>query len=181
MEGTAIKDLKGKTTYYNDIRNLQDVNLANYNVGQNIQKEQAHDASQMVYQAQHMPYYTIDENGDLKFIKPGVPRNATDAEELARDLNENLPDTFASVSEVTDEKANTNRFNIMSRIPSTFRDPLIILVIFILLSLPIVRETIGTYIPQINPDGEGKIGFTGILIYGIVLVALFMLVKRFVY
>ena len=178
MEGTAIKDLKSNNSYYTDIRNLQEANMANYNIGQNIQKEQAHDASQMMYQAQHMPYYTIDENGELKFIKPGVPRDS-DAEELAKDLNENLPDTFASVSDVTTEKSNTGRFNIMSKIPESFRDPLIILVIFIVLSLPVVRETLSNYIPQINPDAEGKVAFTGILIYGIILVALFMIAKRF--
>ena len=181
MEGTSVQDLKGKTTYYDDIRTLQELNQSNYNLGQNIQKEQAHDAAHMMHQAQHMPYYTVDSNGKLQFVKPSIPRDTSDAEELAKDLNENLPDTFVSVSEVSEYGSNSGKFNLMSRIPETFRDPLIILIIFIVLSLPVVRENIGKFIPQINPDVEGKVSFTGILIYGIILVALFMLVKRFSY
>lgn len=180
MEGTPIQDLKGRTTYYDDIRTLQELNQANYNLGQSIQKEQAHDATHMMQQAQHMPYYTVDSNGQLQLVKPGIPKNTSDAEELARDLNENLPDTFVSVSEVSDYGSSNGRFNLMSRVPESFRDPLIILVIFIVLSLPVVKENIGNFIPQINPDAEGKVSFTGILIYGIILVALFMLVKYFV-
>jgi hypothetical protein len=178
MEGTSIHDLKGSTNCYDDIRGLQETNQSNYNLGQNMQREQGHNAAHMMHQAQHMPYYRVDSNGQLQFIKPGVQQGASDVEDLAKDLNDNLPDTFVSVSEV-EEGAQNGRFGILSSIPEMFRDPLIILVLYIILSLPAVREGLGTYISQINPDVEGKVSFTGILIYGIILVALFMLVKRF--
>lgn len=157
MEGTSINS-------------LQEMAHSDYNSGQNLQFEQGHNAAHQMHQIQHEPYY--NNHGKPRFVK----QDLSDIEELAKDLNENLPEQIIMNDNAEESK---EKFNITSYIPEGLKDPLIILVLFVLLSQPVVRETIGTYIKQINPDMEGKVSLTGIIIYGIILVVLYYLVKRF--
>jgi len=138
-----------------------------------------HDITQNGYtdQQQFSQYNTIQQLNQDKF----------DMEELARDINNNLPENaFETFDEKTDESAeNTTNdgiegFQILSGIPSLLKDAIIILTIYIILSQAIVRDTIGKYVKQINPDDEGKFPFTGVLIYGIILATLFVLVKKLI-
>ncbi len=39
------------------------------------------------------------------------------------------------------------------------------------------KKMIGKYITQINPNEEGIVSFTGIAVYGLVMVVLFTLIK----
>lgn len=157
MEGTSINS-------------LQEMAQANYGAGQTLQFEQGHNAAHQMHQVQHEPYY--NNHGKPRFVK----QDLSDIEELAKDLNENLPEQII-LNEHTEE--SKEKFNITSYIPEGLKDPLIILVLFVILSQPVVRETIGTYIKQINPDIEGKVSLTGVVIYGIILATLYYLVKRF--
>lgn len=157
MEGTSINS-------------LQEMAQSNYDGGQSLQFEQGHNASHQMHQVQHDPYY--NNRGKPRFVK----QDLSDIEELAKDLNDNLPEQII-VSDNTDE--SKEKFHITSYIPDGLKDPLIILVLFVILSQPVIRETIGTYIKQINPDIEGKVSLTGVIIYGIILATLYYLVKRF--
>jgi len=69
--------------------------------------------------------------------------------------------------------------SIMAPIPEKAREPLIIFLLFVLLSHPFVKNNLGKYIKQINPDDSGKVGLAGIVIYGLLLAVMFYLVKRF--
>ncbi len=70
--------------------------------------------------------------------------------------------------------------SIVNSIPVIFREPLVIVLIFIILSQPIVKKTIGCYITQINPDADGVVGIYGVIIYGIILSTLFVVAKKFI-
>lgn len=192
MMGTSIQELnKGKNEYFDNLRNLQTMGQTNYNVGQNIHHEQGHNAAHNMHQAQQNQYYNMQNTGDYpQFIQPDQQtknpgqyshqqaKEVVDIEELAKEINENLTeDTFASVAEGEEEKSSGN--SLLSSIPSILRDPLVILVLFIILSQPVVKDTIGKYIPQINPGMEGQVSFTGVVIYGVLFAALFALVKKF--
>ena len=157
MEGTSINS-------------LQEMAQTNYGEGQNLQFEQGHNAAHQMHQIQHEPYY--NNHGKPRFVK----QDLSDIEELAKDLNENLPEQIIMNDNAEESK---DKFNITSYIPEGMKDPLIIVVLFVLLSQPVVRETIGTYIKQINPDVEGKVLLTGVIIYGIILATLYYIVKRF--
>lgn len=157
MEGTSINS-------------LQEMAHADYASGQQLQFEQGHNAAHQMHQIQHEPYY--NHQGRPRFVK----QDLSDIEELAKDLNENLPEQLISNDNVEEQK---DKFQITSYLPKGLIEPLIILVLFIILSQPVVRETIGTYIQQINPDPEGKVTMTGIIIYGIILAALYYIVKQF--
>lgn len=202
MIGTSIGDLnkKDQPAYYDNMRNLQDMTQTNYNAGQNMHYEQGHNAAHQMHQAQQIPYYNMPNNQNYpQFIGsesqhpsqyPGYlsqkqqvaqKQEIVDIEELAKDINDNLTeDTFASVPESAEEQhANTN-LNLFSNVPSILREPIIILILFIILSQPMVKEQLGKYIKQLNPDMEGKFTFAGIVIYGIIFAALFALIKKFI-
>ncbi|ARF09781.1 hypothetical protein Indivirus_3_30 [Indivirus ILV1] len=93
-----------------------------------------------------------------------------DIEELTKDINDNIPDeTFTSVSETKDDKS--------TYIPIGWKDPFLLLFIYLILSQALVRQFIGKYIPQLNPCADGTIGFMGVLIYGILLVTIYFISK----
>jgi hypothetical protein len=66
---------------------------------------------------------------------------------------------------------------VLSKIPQQWRDPLIILVSYVILSHPSVRDSITAHVKMLNPDNEGNIAFGGIVIYGSILALLFVLIK----
>lgn len=172
------------------IKNLQDMSQTQYNAGQNMHYEQGHNAAHHTFQAQHTPYFNSNNNAGYPqfnqqqtgqqypgYLTPNQKKEIIDIEELAKDINDNLPeDTFTSVSDIEEE--NTKTSGIISHIPPMVREPLLILGIFILLSLPVVKENLGKYIKQINPDVDGTVGFSGIIIYGILLAALYAIAKK---
>jgi hypothetical protein len=183
MNGTSIDNL----------RNQQDAGQASYGAQQNIHYEQGHNAAHQVHQAQHNPYYDVPDNMGYPQFNKSVPEGSPltpqqvhqmqmqqkelDIEELTKDINENIPeDTFFSLGEQEDE---SQAEGVLSFLPKEWREPLLLLVIYLLFSQPVVRQTLGSYITQLNPDAEGKIGFAGVLIYGIILVTIYFLTKRY--
>ncbi|QKF93813.1 hypothetical protein QKU48_gp0355 [Fadolivirus algeromassiliense] len=198
MMGTSIQELnkKNKNEYFDNLRDLQTMGQVNYNAGQNTHYEQGHNAAHNMHQAQQNQYYNMQNTGNYpQFIQPDQQnpgyltkqggqcskqtKDVMDIEELAKEINDNLTeDTFASVSDGESED-NQSGMNLLSSIPHVFREPLVILVLYVIMSQSIVRETLAKYISQLNPDMEGKFSLTGVLIYGVLLAALFALVKKY--
>jgi len=123
--------------------------------------------------------------------------------DLARDISNNLPndnsnymkktqmpiqmpekavydeiDNIENILDVDmlDEEENDGGY--LKNIPEILREPLIIGVIFVILSQPSVHSYIGKYIKQVNPNESGKVTMIGIVIYGLILSALYVLSKR---
>lgn len=154
-----------------------------YNNMQKSQNEISHNDASRIQQAQHNPYYGHPQ-----------PDNNSIAE-LSKNINDNLPllDTYEQMpNEYFQEDPNTPSgtpapprapapSSPLSFIPPDWRDPLLILVIFIILSQPAIRDGFGKYIKYINCDENGRVPFIGVLIYGIILVSIFMLSKKFIF
>lgn len=194
LSGTSIQDLhRTQSNYYGNVRNLVDGNQTKYNAGQNMHYEQGHNAQHHMHQAQHMPYYNSQNASNYPQFNqertqyPGylTPRQqntqeSVDIEELAKELNSNMgEDNFAAVSENSEESNSSNQ-TLLGSIPEILREPLLILIIYVILSQPMVKDTLGQYIKQINPDMEGKVSLTGVVIYGILLASLYALAKKFI-
>ncbi len=145
---------------------------------------------------QYLPRPTAETGYNSNMMKSAYP----DIEDLARDISDNLPDDGARPMdrpmpnsnpspllqkqqeeelEAEEHFGKSTLSNIMSPIPEKFREPLIIFLLFVLLSHPFVKNNLGKYIKQINPDDSGRVGLTGIVIYGVLLATLFYLVKKF--
>jgi hypothetical protein len=66
----------------------------------------------------------------------------------------------------------------MGNVPIFLREPLIIMVIYVILSLDIVKKTLASYIPQIKPSSDGSILFVGIVIYAMILAISYAVAKK---
>jgi hypothetical protein len=60
-------------------------------------------------------------------------------------------------------------------------EPLILLTVYVILSQPFIYSILSNYIKYLKEDENGDIGLTGVIIYGIVLVLLFLLLRHIVY
>jgi len=106
-----------------------------------------------------------------QYVEDFSQKHDFDIEELTRDINENIPDeTFLSVIESEEDNS--------TYIPFGWKEPLLLLIIYLLLSQAIVRQTVGKYIPQLNPSADGTVSFVGVLIYGILLVTVYFILKK---
>jgi len=61
------------------------------------------------------------------------------------------------------------------RIPNIFKEPLLLLLIYIILSQNFIRTFFGKYITYINSDDDGNVSQLGIVIYGTIFVVFFLL------
>jgi len=150
----------------------------------NLQYEQGHNAAHHVQQAQHTPYYNIPNNYNY-------PQQSQNIEELARDINNDLSsDTFVEnisendeeimLADIKNENKSKNLLpNLLPGVPMLVQDSILILIIYIILSQPLIKNTIGNYIKQIQPRTNGEVSQMGIIIYGIILVLLYALTKKF--
>lgn len=64
-------------------------------------------------------------------------------------------------------------------IPAFMKEPLLLLILYILVSQPFISNMVKTYIPYINDDVSTLKQFYGTVIYGVLLVVLFIVVRKF--
>jgi hypothetical protein len=69
------------------------------------------------------------------------------------------------------------KLSIIKNIPEFMREPLLIVIIYLILSLDIVKKTLANYIPQIKPT-DGNVAILGIIVYALILAGLFMTAKK---
>ncbi len=107
---------------------------------------------------------------------------------LVRNINQSLDDYAPSKSQNTEdseddstEKENNNNKkndNSGSYVPEILKEPLLIIIIYVILSQGFVRKGIGSYISYINPTQDGSVALIGYVIYGTILALLFMFFKK---
>jgi hypothetical protein len=97
-----------------------------------------------------------------------------DLDQLAKDISENLND-----KKYVDEDTEEDKDGLVLKVPYNLKDPLILFAIYFILSQASVRQLFGKYISYINPDVEGIVSQMGVIIYGIIMVVLFMITKKF--
>ena len=198
--GTPIHELH-KQEDANQIQNINATNFMgdmSYGAMQNLHSEQAHSAQHAVHQAQHAPYYNNNPNytdphfdqSDRGVRYTGSTTHLTselpDIEYLTKKINDELPDDtiMGDVFDhfdntVTTKDKKTYRYAFLEKMPKILVESLIILLVYILISQPFVRDTIGKYIKQINPGAKREVSLTGIVIYGLILVVLYSVIKKF--
>jgi len=175
MSGTPISDL----------HNMQQTQ---YNSMHNYQHEQGHNAAHQMSQTQHVPYYntsncsgyppqqnviTYPPNSAPHHPDINVINNTNDENIAVNEINDAgvYEDTFDSVSE--DE-------SVISFIPKHLREPLILFIIYMILSQGAVQLFLSKYVVYLRPGIDGRVGTEGVIIYAVFLVGLFMLAKKFI-
>lgn len=58
---------------------------------------------------------------------------------------------------------------------------LLLLTLYVIMSQPFVISYASKYITQLTPDENNTVSMTGIIIYGSLLVVLFMVTRKFIY
>jgi len=77
-----------------------------------------------------------------------------------------------------DDDRKKTKNSIMKNIPEYLHEPLIIFVIYMILSLDIVKKALASYIPQLKPNGDGNVQLVGIAVYGMILGIIYSVVKK---
>ena len=170
--GISLQDLKNRERMEQinnmaKLQQMQQMKNLQYNQLQHLQQEQGHNSQHAVHQNQHQPYV-------IPQVASHQPNSITN---LAQDINMNIPNTQHNVPQIITVSSGNN--SLLSKIPARLREPLIIIILFVLLSLPFVKNNIGKYIKQINPDATGNVPLIGIVIYGMIFAGLFDVMKRF--
>jgi hypothetical protein len=78
-------------------------------------------------------------------------------------------------------KVKKQKRSFLQKMSQYLIDPIILLVIYVLMSQDFAKHLIGKYVQVINPDENGLIGIKGILAYGLVLVLLYNITRLIVH
>lgn len=164
MDGTPIQDLQDM--YNKQQQEQMRLQAMQYSAMQNLQNEQSVGATSSMQQAQHGNY------------------NQVKMEDLAREINDQLTNEIQELQDTQDLPDNQENFNtndkctVYKYVPRYLVNPLIIIFVFYVLSNQNVKKQLEKYIPYIRDDSPNK--QAGILIYGVILAALFVLVHKLI-
>jgi hypothetical protein len=167
--GTSIQDLyrqqKNDQFEQHKMNNNQQTQ---YNMNNNIQQYNPNQPQQPQQMPQQMP-------------QPPAFRPQTtnpEIEELIRDINNGLSVDNIDYKYDIDTKKNENyKEKIFKYIPVVTREPLLLVIIYYLMSQQFFKNYIGQYINRINQDSSGKVSNTGVIMYGILLATIFAVLK----
>src|SRR3989338_11045334 len=115
-----------------------------------------------------------------KCKRKSVTVSNKDIEHLVNDINESLTindknsDTDVSTEGeiISDNQTDTEpvpKKKSKYSLQYFAKEGLLLLVLFIILSQPMIRNAIGNYVPHINPKEDGALSLLGVLIYGVIL------------
>lgn len=120
-----------------------------------------------------------------------IGRSSGNMDQLAREVNDSLDDLNIPLDSPKQQLTNRprqiqkqqkeqtkNNEGIMGKVPIFLREPIIIVLIFIILSLDVVKKTLSSYIPQIKPSADGSVLFVGIVIYAMILAISYSVAKK---
>ena len=121
---------------------------------------------------------------------PNIVTNPTATEEwknnnpniknLVNEINNDLEDDFDDVISEEDLEENiVIKKSMLKKIKENIYEPIILLLLYVLLSQGSVRIFIGRYVKQINPNRDGIVGLSGLIIYGLILAILHQIIKTY--
>lgn len=102
-------------------------------------------------------------------------------DQLAREVGESLDNINQQPPPqkiVPKQKPQHEANGVVKKIPVFLREPLIIVVIYVILSLDVVKRTLASYIPQLKPSADGGVMFVGIVIYAMIIAISYAVIKK---
>jgi hypothetical protein len=116
--------------------------------------------------AQQVPSFDVVEESTSEEMDIG---------DLALDINSSMPTEMDYDSEYASGSLSSTY---LSFIPEMLREPLLIFIIFFILSQDVVQEKIGQFVPQTNLNLTGNSRVVSVVIYGLLLVTLYAISKK---
>ncbi len=98
-----------------------------------------------------------------------------DIDELARDISESLNDK----NKIIEDNNNDNIDDDKLEMTKTIKEMLLLLAIYFIMSQAIMRQFFASYIVFLNPNQDGVVSQAGILIYGVIMICIFIGIKKF--
>jgi hypothetical protein len=133
------------------------------------------------------------QNQKAKFTKEDIReilREVTDNDSYRKPKKSELDDELNDVIFSDDKEDKMIKKNIDTAVSEkgylssffgseTFKDFAIIFLLYFFMSQNAIKDFWGNIFTAINPDEEGKVGASGIFVYGMVFAILFIVIKRF--
>jgi hypothetical protein len=157
---------------------LQQQQQLQYMQNQQLQQQLEHDKQKIKMLQQ---YNEILEQKNKVHNKDNIKNLATDINNNIDNINEKYIEEF---EENTEDDINPKQKSKLLNVNlyKYLQDAFIILIIYVILSQPLVNNAIGSYIVQINPNPITKqVSFCGILIYGSILSISFLIIKMILF
>lgn len=200
-----LKDLQNNMNINNDNINMEHFNRNNIN---DLNKKEMVGGINYMYpqtKTGYDHYYDINQHMMLEYPKKNImmDEHKTDNEsdnkiknlvdEITNNIDnmENIYENYEQNNvDKNDENINKkykkknknnekNEKNEREILMEKWRDPMIIFIIYIILSLPSIQSFIGKYIKQINPNPiTCDVSMYGVIIYGIILSISYFIVKN---
>lgn len=179
MAGTPIQDL-----------NLPNMQGVQYDTMQNYQHEQGHNSQHHMHQAQHASYLSAgscdgypayNRPPQQQMIYPNTPLSPTQGPPPSMPAPSSVELDELLVEEPAVAEGMNGDNSLLSFLPKIVREPLVIFLIYMLLSQEVVQKALCDLVPAaLKPLDDGTPSMTCKAIYGILLVVLFMLAKQFI-
>jgi len=159
--GTSIEDLRNQ-----EILRQQQMEMARQHRQQDIPVWKSHKQPVMMDETEIAKLVH-----DIESSLPGSQHNVTVSE----------PTSFSTytppkIKRVKQEESNGKGW--LKKVPSCLHEPLLIYVVYMVMSLDSVKNLVVKYVPQIGPDESGKVSFVGIVIYGAILTIVITIIKK---
>lgn len=132
-----------------------------------------------------------EEINNMRMMKEKSEKNKI--HHLVKDINRHLDDyapSAQSISQNTEDSMydsdedNTEQINKYveknTYIPNIIKEPLLIIVLYVVLSQSFVQKALGNYIPHMGINESGNVSLIGKLIYGTILALLFMFFRKII-
>lgn len=98
-----------------------------------------------------------------------------DIDELARDISESLNDK----NKIIEDNNINDDDNDKLEMTKTIKEMLLLLAIYFIMSQAIMRQFFASYIVFLNPNQDGVVSQAGILVYGVIMICIFIGIKKF--
>lgn len=185
MEGTPIQELRDQNySNFNNYPQQQSINQPIMPSGAPMMDmNPGAPMSSMVSQEPSMQDIMMQQQQEQMMMQQQAlyeQQQQSSMDDLVQDINTNLSSPATEASTDSSEKDTGENEGFISFIPEALQEPLLILLIYVILSQPIVIKTFGQYIKHLNPDESCHVPLLGIIIYGIILATFYILAKKLI-
>jgi len=115
-----------------------------------------------------------DINKSLDDYGPSKMRNTEDSDDESDNNNDATEKEQDNDKEEMDNSKKIDDKSILDHL----KEPLLLIIIYVILSQNFVRRTIGNYVSYINPREDGNVPLVGYILYGVILAVAFVFFKK---
>lgn len=118
-----------------------------------------------------------EEPNKMKFLIDEINNDSDIGPKKKNSLKKDTETDTESEEEKIIEKPKKKKTSNTQTIPELLKDPILIWLIYMLMSQNFFKNLVGKYLTTINPNEEGVVSFSGVAMYGLILVTFYTLIK----